>query len=422
MFVVSACHAQVRPEVAPADELTIEGLGPGRGIAGDGMSVWQTAQRTPGKSVLVELPVHGTASAGAAAKWFTEIDGEAGPLAYASDQLITAIAGTGSAHGVTLRGQPGAVVAAFATRGGTPRWRLAVDSTEWVIVASIAATDAGIAIGGTFQGTLRIGSQTVSSAGRSEGFVARLAPDGTLAWLVRVGGDGADAVSGVAIAGDRVAIGGSVAGGAELLGVPIRVVDERSLLADAFVAELDRDGHRIWAKTFGGEADDHVAGVAIDARGNVVVAATARGEIKIDGAPHTARGAGDALVAWYTSTGEAGPAVMIGGSGFDGARSICAIGDRVIVGGFFTGTLQLGDRVLTATGDDAFLVALEPGKVVASWPIPGDGREDISAIAAIPGGFLAGVAHTNVLTAGARSLSTPVDPLQGFGIVQRAVR
>ena len=56
----------------------------------------------------------------------------------------------------------------------------------------------GVLVGGAFAGTLRIGDRVVTSAGGVDGFWARLDGAGHLVALARMGGDGFDAVTGVA--------------------------------------------------------------------------------------------------------------------------------------------------------------------------------------------------------------------------------
>jgi hypothetical protein len=245
-----------------------------------------------------------------------------------------------------------------------------------------------------------------------------------VAWLVRVGGPGADAVQGVAAAGDRIAIAGTFAAGADLLGLSLPAYDDRSPYGDGFVAELDAAGGRRWVSTFGGKTDEAIAGVAIDARGRIAVAATARDTVHFGGVDVVANGPADGLVAWWDPEGGASAQVLIGGDDFDGLRAIAAAGDHVLVGGFFSGSLKLGERTFTAAGgDDAFLAEIDPGNgVIASWPINGDGREEITALAAIPGGFVAGVAHTAAATVGSDALPAPRDPMTGAAVVVRPVR
>jgi hypothetical protein len=145
--------------------------------------------------------------------------------------------------------------------------------------------------------------------------------------------------------------------------------------------------------------------------------------VHLGASEYAARGTADGLVAWFSPTGAPGPALLLGGADFDGLRAICAVDERVVVGGFFSGTMQLGDRALTAGGgDDAFLAALDDGKVVASWPVSGPGREEIVAVSPIAGGFVAGISHTAAATIGPDALASPADPLAGFGAIVRGVR
>jgi hypothetical protein len=124
-----------------------------------------------------------------------------------------------------------------------------------------------------------------------------------------------------------------------------------------------------------------------------------------------AQGAADALVAWWEPGGGAGPAILLGGAGVDGAVAIAAVGagdPRVIVG--------------AVLGDDARIALLDGGAAGHAWQVGGPGREEITALAAIPGGFVAGVAHTAGVQLGGAALAAPHDGLSGAALVVRAVR
>jgi hypothetical protein len=238
---------------------------------------------------------------------------------------------------------------------------------------------------------------------------------------VRLGGAGPDAVQGVAATATRIAIAGTFTAGAELHGVTLPAIDDRVPYGDAFVAELDANGARKWSATFGSRADDAVAGVAIDARGRVAVAATVHDIVHVGSASLTTQGAGDGLVVWYGEGGELGASAVLGGADFDGMRAITAVGDNVVVGGFFSGTLEVAGQKLTAGGgDDAFLAALDgSGTVTTAWHVGGAGREDIASLSALPGGFIAGIAHTAAARVDDDTLPAPADPASGAALVVR---
>jgi hypothetical protein len=366
------------------------------------------------------------------ATWSSSVPGSVGAMAATETGVFVALSSSGrwslatgsetTGKPLDLHGDPSTVIASLDAKTGHAAWQLVFDATEWAVVTSLAPAPGGVVVGGTFAGTLRAGTKVVASAGKSEGFVASVRSDGALRWLVRVGGQGADSVQGVAARGDRVAIAGTFAAGADLLGTPLQPYDEKSPFADGFVAELDANtGARVWSSTFGSKADDAVAGVAIDSTGRVAVAATAREPIRVGGSDHDVRGASDGIVAWFTPTGDAGATAVIGGTDFDGLRAIVAVDDRVVVAGFFSGTLALGKQSITAGGgDDAFVATVNAaGGVESSWQIGGPGREEVVALASVPGGFLAGIAHTAAAVIGDDKLPAPQDPATGAALVQR---
>ena len=389
-----------------------------RSIAGDASTAYAALASTTASTV--------EARHGATVAWHADVAGTVGPIAVTSK-----LVGATAALREGMRGEPGSRISAFDATTGKPAWSLDVDATEWAVITSIAAAGDDFVIGGTFSGTLRIGARVVSSAGKADGFVARIAATGQIGWLVRVGGPGEDAVQGVAARGDRIAIAGTFMTGADVLGQPLETYEDKLETdakkrhelpySDAFAATFDGDGHRVWAQSFGGSEDDTVAGVAIDDAGRVIVAATVRGSLLVNNATLVAKGPADGLVAWWSRDGTPGSAVLLGGLDFDGLRAIVAVDQRVVVGGFFSGALPIGGRTLSAGGgDDAFVAALDDGgKVVALWQAGGDGREEITALAAIPGGFVAGVSHTAGASISGVAVPAPSDPMTGAVIVVR---
>lgn len=362
---------------------------------------------------------------GAAIVWTAKLGGIAGPVAQQFPLVVATLSGTGTLADSPVRGEPAAMVVALDQATGAPRWKAPIESSEWVQIASITGAERGVIVGGAFSGTLRIGGLVVSSAGKSDGFVARLEMTGQPRWLIRVGGPHADSVQGIATRGNHVAIAGTFGAGAELAGVPLQAFDERAPYADGFVAVLeDQSGARVWAASFGGKLDDSVVGVAIDAANNIVVAGNARDTMHVGGLDLVTQGDADGLIAWWTLAGAATHAQLVGGPDFDGLRAISATGDRILVAGFFSGSVTLGDRTLTAGGgDDAFIAALDThGAVTQSWQIGGPGREEVTSLAGIPGGFLAGVAHTAATSISGSEVPAPKDPMGGAVIVVRPVR
>jgi hypothetical protein len=428
---MSALLACAAPRSPTQPDLGLRALEIGRvgavlsGVAGDGSTVFaaltSTASAPASASVAVEAISIRNFRADAPA-WRVQLEGAGGPLVVTREGVVAVLGGTGRVAGMVLRGEPGAVIAVLDASTGAVRWTLAVDATEWAVVSSVAPTPDGVLVGGSFAGTLRVGSHVVSSAGKADGFVARLAAGGGVAWLIRMGGAGVDAVQGVSVAGDRIAIAGTFAAGADLLGKALDALDDRSAASDGFVAELTGAGALRWADTFGGKGDDAVAGVAMTAGGQIVVAGTVRESVHVGIGELAVNGSADGLVAWWGDDGAPGAAILIGGADFDGLRAIAGSGDRVIVAGFYSGSLRLGERTLTAVGgDDAFITEIDVGgRVTAAWPISGDGREEVTALMSMPTGFVAGIAHTAAARIGNNALPASRDPLSGAAIAVRS--
>lgn len=415
----AGCPGPERPRVPPAAPMTVV-IGRDeaslRGVAADGAHVY--AALTKDTTTTIE------AHRGSTRAWARDVGGTGGPIAVGGGQVFAALAGTDTVAGGGIRGEPGAAIIALDTKTGTVAWRLALDAGEWVSISAIAAAPDGAIVGGTFSGSLRARDRVVASGGKSDGFVAKVIATGQVAWLVRMGAGGADAIQGVATSGSRIAIAGTFTAGADLLGTPLPPFDERSPYPDCFVAELDANGARRWSAAFGGKDAESVAGVAIDAAGDVVVAANVRGELHVGGSDLVASGPADGVVARWTRDGTAGHAVLVGGPDFDGLRAVTAVGDRIVVGGFFSGEMRLGDRTITASGgDDAFLAEYDrSGAVIDQWPASGQGREEITALSSLPGGFVAGVAYTAAANIAGNDLAAPADPMSGAVIVVRPVR
>lgn len=407
------------PEALPVT-LTLEpDLGTVRGVAATEQRTFASLTRAaaPDRASVTTVVAH----QGEARAWSTTLIGEAGPIAATPAAVAVTLTGTGTVGGAPVRGEPGGMIVGLDPATGRARWQLAAHTDEWVVVTSIAAVPGGFVVGGTFSGSLRLAQAVVTSGGSADGFVARLTEAGEVAWLVRVGGAGPDTVEGVAARADHIAVAGTFVASAELQGHPLPAFDDRSPFPDAFVASLDARGAHQWSATFGGPQADSVVGVAIDARGDVVVAGTARGVVHVGGADLAAQGLADGVLAWWSATGTARHAVLVGGAEFDGLRGITAVGPHVVVSGFFSGTLRLGDRTMVADGgDDAFLAAVDGGgSIAATWVVTGPGREEVSALAAAPGGLVAGIAHTAPARIDDAALPAPADPLAGAALIVR---
>jgi hypothetical protein len=239
--------------------------------------------------------------------------------------------------------------ARFGNTGAQFAWGLAADASG------------GVAITGDLSGTADFGGGTLTSAGLSDVFLAKLDANGAHQWSKRFGDASVQSGQAVAVdaAGNVVIAGyfqGSVTFGTTAL--------TTSGGADIFVAKFDMNGAHVWSKKFGSATDDQLGlAVAVDPTGNVLLTGALTGSMAFGGPTLASAGGADVFVAkldgatgnhvWSKRFGDAGVAQT--------GRAIAAdpMGN-VIVAGDIDGTVDFGGGPLApAGGADAFVVKLD---------------------------------------------------------------
>ncbi|HWM84877.1 MAG TPA: hypothetical protein VNO33_03540 [Kofleriaceae bacterium] len=148
---------------------------------------------------------------------------------------------------------------------GRHLWSRSFGSNLDELGVSLAVDPAGsVIITGSFDDALDFGDGPMRTAGRSDVFIAKFAPDGNLMWSRRLGNKDEDI--GAAVATD--AYGNVYAAGwywrqLDLLGKPFASAGKK----DAFLYALSPAGDGLWVRTFGGPEDDYGRGLAADDKG-----------------------------------------------------------------------------------------------------------------------------------------------------------
>lgn len=140
---------------------------------------------------------------------------------------------------------------------------------------------------------------------------------------------------------------------------------------DAFVQKLDAAGNFLWAKAFGGSADDIVASITVDAVGNVYTTGYFQGTVDFDPGAGTdtltSAGRGDVFVQKLDAAGNFLWAKALGGSGSDEGSSITVdAAGNVYTTGNFEGTADFdpgaGSATFTSAGGwDVFIQKMSQG-------------------------------------------------------------
>lgn len=343
-----------------------------------------------------------------ATRWIRPLPARPRALAASPTRIVVAIEGdadlaTLTAAGLTglpdgLRGAPGAAVVMLGA-DGAPTWTVGVGGTRWAMVRAVVLDGDDVLVGGAFAGTLRIGDRVVTAAGGVDGFWARLDGAGHLVALARMGGDGFDAVTGVAALTDgRLAIVGTFTGPAELAGTDLDSARGDRIGGDGFVATFDRAGALAWARTWGGAYEDTGAGVAALAGGELVVAGTITGEVDVAGRRLTSRGTSDGMVAVLAGDGAVRGVTLVGGPDVDSVTAVASggAGGHALVAGRYNGAIATRAGTVAAPSADAgFVAVVDRDGVIGLAPVVSAAATVDVRIAADPRGWLA-AAHADV--------------------------
>ncbi|HEU5060567.1 MAG TPA: hypothetical protein VFU21_28745, partial [Kofleriaceae bacterium] len=198
--------------------------------------------------------------------------GEAPVAAPTSAPTGTMPAGQKPAAAAALPADPGGKKAAHL-------WSRRMGGGEAESGRAIAvAPDGSVYVSGMFKDEASFGDAHVLTANGVDGFLARLDPTGKTLWARGMGGEGDDVADAVAIDPHGNAV---VAGSfSSKLTLGDSTMESKGS-DDMFVAALDKDGRRLWARRFGGPDSDGLDGIAVDRAGNIAVIGSYHSEMEV---------------------------------------------------------------------------------------------------------------------------------------------
>ena len=247
---------------------------------------------------------------------------------------------------------------------GVHSWsRIFGDASAQTGVAVAVDGDGNVFATGAFSGTVDFGGGGLTSAGSTDAFLVKLSAAGVHAWSKRFGD--ASGQTGIALAVDASGspvCAGSFAGSVSFGGGTFTSAGS----TDGFVAKLDSSGNHLWSHALGGTGTDAANGVAVHGAGDVVVTGGFQASADFGGGTLTSAGGTDLFLVrwaaagtWLTNeragdaTDQEGRAVAVDAPGF------------AIAAGRFQGSIDLGGGTLTsAGGHDAFAAKLGLGRML----------------------------------------------------------
>jgi len=189
---------------------------------------------------------------------------------------------------------------------GSVVWAKNAGGTAGDMAHGVALDNSGnVYVAGFFSGTMTVDGVTVSSTGLYDIFLAKYNSDGTLIWLKRAGGTGADIAHGIVVdSAGNITIVGEFQNTASFDSNSIAALG----LGDAFIAKYDSNGNNLWARRGGGTINyqaDRANAIATDGSNSFYVTGDFTGTATFDGLSVTSTGpnASDIFLAKYDTNG-----------------------------------------------------------------------------------------------------------------------
>ncbi|WP_460676126.1 T9SS type A sorting domain-containing protein [Hymenobacter coalescens] len=266
------------------------------------------------------------------------------------------------------------LASAGAAQAQAPDWQSVLNTTQTVgnssTVTATAVNAAGdVFLAGTIRGSVSFGSTVVSSTGGTEAFVAKWTPGLGFRWVQPLG---VSTVAHVVVNGSSVLLAGAYSAASVRLGTSVLTSAGGT---DGYLARLTDAGSSAsfdWARSLGGSADDKIyalaaSGSSVYIAGDFYSPALAVGNTTLTNA---GTGTNDAFVAKFTDAGSAGTpewALRVGSAERDVATALAVSGTSVyLAGSFYGSSIALGSTSLPNTpsalgGSDAFVAKLTDG-------------------------------------------------------------
>jgi len=233
--------------------------------------------------------------------------------------------------------------------------------SSWIKGIASPGTDGGNAVAvdsngnlytaGYFQGTITLGSITLTSVGSQNIVLAKYSAGGTLQWAERIG-LGSETPAGIALdSGGNLFVAGSFSGTTDLSGARTAGSGTSLSTPSVFLAKYSNTGAYLWAKGF---AASTANGVVVDSAGNVIITGSFQGTANFGGGPVTAYGF-DTFLAKYTGAGQylwvktanTSNGAFPGGLAVDSANNI-------VLGGRFLGSINFGTGPVSSVSTMAY--------------------------------------------------------------------
>ncbi len=275
-----------------------------------------------------------------------------------------------------------------------PGWQMALAANGLVNSTSSVQdmttdTSGNVYLTGSFTGTIRLGSNVLTSAGSTDIFVAKWNPvSQTFLWVQQAGGIGDEVPYGVALDGPNIYVTGTFGSPTCSIGTTVLTNSSVSATADIFVAKLIESGGNgrfTWAQQAGGLGNDVAYGLAVSGANLYITGPFGSPTASFGTMFLTNVGARDTYVAKLVDNGLTGSFTWVqqaGGSDDDVTNAVAVQGNDVyVVGSFRSAAVAFGTTTVVNASSgtaDMFVAKLTDAGTSGSftWATRGGGVTD----------------------------------------------
>ncbi len=359
--------------------------------------------------------------------WFGALTGNGGDSSYIAEvaihndtdyYVLGTFSGTvdfdvtGQVDNRTAAGSGTDIFVALYDQSGNLQWVQTFGNIQSEAALGMDVDSNGnVTVVGTFRGTVDfapgegIENRTSGNSGSAtDGFAVTFDSAGDFVGVGALSSDSSSAFNDVAYdANDNLVFVGVFQGSADLDPTLATVNNNASAgFNDVFLLRTDTSFSPTQLITLGGTGNESFSAVAVDATGNVYVTGTYSSAFDLDpGAGSSSTGGfgftSKPLVASYDSTGNFRWGAGLGSSGGEGRAIVLdplsSAPNTVLVGGYFTGTMDLDPSAATsnatsAGGGDGFVLRLNTstGALNDGFTVGGAGQDDLRTLAGDPTG------------------------------------
>ncbi len=242
---------------------------------------------------------------------------------------------------------------------GTIQWARRAGGMEADIGRDLAVDTSGnVYLAGSFRATGTFGGTMLTSAGETDTFLAKYAPDGTVLWAQRGGGEALDIAYGIAVADDGTAhLSGTFEGIVQFGSLPGQSLGG----SDVFVIQYSSSGEAVWATRIGSGGNEFTrsSGIGLGMNGSVFVHGTFSSTLTIGEDVLMSAGSTDIFLAKLNSNGEAIWGRRGGGEGEDAAAALNVFGNGILLTGYVEGEGSFGNIDFDTQGRDAYFAVFD---------------------------------------------------------------